>query len=152
MALDRGKVGSTAQTTGGDYLLQQRFVVLKGNEEFSVRKVDGLENEHEVHEFGDNHDLFTRLRPGRDKNGRVVIEADFDGKSGWYKWFETVIQGKVLRDTLTITVRAENDKDAITYELYDAFPCKWGLYGFNSRSSGHAVQRIEVVYEIMKVK
>jgi len=139
--------------TQGDFNLGHRFnVEIDGVSVGGIHNVTGLEHEHEIVEYQDGDDHWTHLRPGRQKTSVVTIEKDWSSTDEFYKWFKTVLDGKVERRSISFIYLNDSGDEASRVNLFDTWPKKWTIKGLNSRNSGHASEAIEVVFERLEMK
>ena len=139
--------------TQGDFNLGSRFnVEIDGVSVGGIHTVTGLEHEHEIVEYQDGDDMFTHLRPGRNKTSVVTIEKDWSSTDEFYKWFSTVLAGKVDRKSISFIYLNDAGDEASRVNLFDTWPKKWTIKGLNSKNSGHASESIEIVFERMEMK
>lgn len=152
-----GKFERTALTgttkTKGDFHLSGAFTVeIDSITVGGFWKVEGLEHEHETVEYQDSDDHTTHFRPGRSKTGLIRLERDWSSTPDLFNWFKTVIDGRVARKSVAIIYKNDKGDDASRFQLYETWPKKWSVQGFNSKASGHASEIIEIVYERMEFK
>jgi phage tail-like protein len=139
--------------TQGDFNLSHKFnVEIDGVTVGGVHRVDGLEHEHEVVEYQDGDDMITHFRPGRQKPGRVTIERDWSSTKEFFNWRQTVINGKVERKSVSIIFMNDAGEESMRVNLFDCYPTKWKGPSLNSKSSGHAAETIELMFERMELK
>jgi phage tail-like protein len=139
--------------TQGDFNLSHKFnVEIDGVTVGGVNRVDGLEHEHEVVEYQDGDDMTTHFRPGRQKPGRVTIERDWSSTKEFFNWRQTVINGKVERKSVSIIFMNDAGEESMRVNLFDCYPTKWKGPSLNSKSSGHAAETIELMFERMELK
>jgi phage tail-like protein len=139
--------------TQGDFNLTSRFnVEIDGVTIGGIHNVQGLDTEHDTVEYQDGDDHFTHYRPGRSKTGIIKIEKDWSSTDEFYKWFSTVMAGKVERKSVSFVFLNDAGEEASRINLFDAWPKKWSIQGINSRTSGHASETLEIVYERMEMK
>jgi phage tail-like protein len=139
--------------TQGDFNLSNKFnVEIDGVTVGGVNRVDGLEHEHEVVEYQDGDDMTTHFRPGRQKPGRVTIERDWSSTKEFFNWRQTVINGKVERKSVSIIFMNDAGEESMRVNLFDCYPTKWKGPSLNSKSSGHAAETIELMFERMELK
>jgi phage tail-like protein len=139
--------------TQGDFNLSHKFnVEIDGVTVGGVNRVDGLEHEHEVVEYQDGDDMTTHFRPGRQKPGRVTIERDWSSTKEFFNWRQTVINGKVERKSVSVIFMNDAGEESMRVNLFDCYATKWKGPSLNSKSSGHAAETIEIMFERMELK
>jgi len=143
--------GSTK--TQGDFNLAHKFTVeIDGVMVGGIHRVDGIEHEHEVVEYQDGDDMYTHLRPGRQKPGRITIEKDWSSTKEFFNWRQTVINGKVERKSCSIAFHNDAGEESMRINLFDCYPTKWKGPSLNARTSAHATETIEILFERMELK
>ena len=148
MKNSREALKSSTKNFAGDFIQQSRFSVdIDGIGPVGAKKVEGLEHEHEMVVYQDSDDHFIRLRPGRQKVGTLVLERYWSGKTDLFDWFKTVYDGKVERKSISIVYHTDEGGESSRVNLMDCWPKKWKLHGLHSRSSGHVLETVEIMYE-----
>jgi phage tail-like protein len=134
--------------TPGDFNLMHRFnVEIDGVTMGGIKKVEGLESEHEMVSYKDGDQKHMQVRAGRQNLGTLTLERDFSSTNEFFNWFKSVIDGNVDRKSISIVYLADDGTEATRINLYDAWPKSWKVNGLNARQSGHASETVEVVYE-----
>jgi phage tail-like protein len=143
----RDVLKTNTKNVSGDFVQQSRFnVEIEGVTIGGVMKVDGLEHEHEMIVYQDADDHFSRLRPGRQRCGTLVLDRLF-ANAEFYDWFRTVYDGNVQRKSISIVYLTDDNAESSRVNLHECWPKKWKLSGLNSRTSGHIVESLEIMYE-----
>jgi phage tail-like protein len=143
----RDALKSATKNTGGDFLQHNRFTVeIDGVTTGGIMKVDGLEHEHEMIVYQDSDDHFSRLRPGRQKVGTLTLDRLW-ANTEFYDWFKTVYDGDVQRKSISIVYLTDDGTESSRVNLHDCWPKKWKLSGMNSRTSGHVMESLEIMFE-----
>jgi phage tail-like protein len=142
----RANLGNTKNQ--GDYTLTSTFTIeIEGVTVGGVHKIEGLDDEHEILEYADGEEHNKRTRPGRQRLNTITIERDWSSTNEFYNWFKTVIDGKVERKSVSIILNNDAGAESGRINLFSVWPKKWGVRGINARSSGHASEILELVYE-----
>lgn len=143
----RESVGPRVKNKGGDSIQQSRFTVeIDGVTTGGIMKVGGLEHEHEMIVYQDSDDHFSRLRPGRQKVGTLVLDRHW-ANSEFYDWFKTVYEGDVQRKSISIVYLTDDGTESSRVNLHDCWPKKWKLNGLHARTSGQIVESLEIMFE-----
>ena len=142
--------GSTS--TMGDFHLASNFHVMIDGIDQEVTQIDAIEFEVEVHDYAHGHDKFTHLRPGRFKPGRVKMERDSRGAKDLIEWRQKVVNGEVDRKPVLIEFAGDDHTPAGQITLFHAFPAKWKGPGLDAKTTGHAKESVELVFEEMKLQ
>src|SRR5438309_10737816 len=89
--------------TQGDFNLAHKFSVeIDGVMVGGIHRVDGIEHEHEVVEYQDGDDMYTHLRPNRQKSGHLTIEKDWSSTKEFFNWRQAATSGKTDRKSISI--------------------------------------------------
>lgn len=138
--------------TKGDFFLSHKFgLEIDGVTVNGVYKVDGIEFEADVIEYNDGEDPTTHCRPGPLKPGRIVVERDQTNDKAFFTWRKAVVDGKVDRRSISVTFHNDKGDEARRLNFFNCFPVKWYGPSLNSHASGHASERVEIVFEEMKM-
>jgi phage tail-like protein len=137
----------------GDFHLANKWGVEIENIAINgCHKIDGIEFEVEVVEYCDGDDIETHCRPGTFVPGVVSIERDFAATKDFFVWRKAVIDGATDRKSVSIMFHSDDNTEAKRLNLYHCFPHKWVGPTLDSRSSAHATEKIELVFEEMEMK
>jgi len=137
--------------TNGDFHLSHRFgLEIDGITIGGIHKVDGIEFEAEVVEYNDGEDAWTHCRPGVLKPGRITVERDFSSTKEFYSWRKEVNrrEGQPQEHLRHLPQRQGRRGEAA--QSLQLLPAKWHGPALNSKSSGHATERLEIVFEECK--
>jgi phage tail-like protein len=148
----REKLKGTTKTQG-DFNLSNRFSFeIDGVLVAGVHAVDGLESETEVVDYKDGEDGVMHTRPGNHKAGKMTVTKDWSNTGEWYKWRKAVLDGKVERKSVSVIFHNDAGEEAGRMNFYDAWPTKWVGPNLNAKSSGHALEKLEISWERMELK
>lgn len=116
--------------------------VLKGG----FTKVSGLSRETRVESFreGGVND-FERKLVTLTTYPALVLERGLADPLLW-EWHQQVIEGRVERRVITVTLRDELGRDAWGWTVQAAFPTKWTVSNFDAASGQVAVESIEFAH------
>jgi len=124
-----------------------RFVVLVDQiQKGGFTKVRGLQRETRVETFREGgvndheHKLVTLT-----SYSNLVLERGLADPYLWI-WHELVVQGKVKRALLTVTLRDENQKDVWSWLVLNAYPVKWSVGDFDVASGQVATEMVEFAH------
>jgi phage tail-like protein len=136
----------------GDFFLSHKFgLEIDGVTVNGIHKVDGIAFEAEVVEYNDGEDPQTHCRPGQLKPGKIVVERDQGNDKAFFIWRKAVVDGKTDRRSISVTFHSDKGDEARRINFFNCFPVKWQGPSLNSHSSGHATERVEIVFEEMKM-
>ena len=143
----RDVLKSSTKNVSGDFIQQSRFTVeIDGVTTGGIMKVHGLEHEHEMIVYQDADDHFSRLRPGRQKVGTLVVDRLW-ANTEFYDWFKTVYDGSVQRKSISIVYLTDEGTESSRVNLHDCWPKKWKLNGLHARTSDQVVESLEIMFE-----
>jgi len=117
-----------------------------------IHKIEGIEVEHDVIEYRDGNDPVTHFRPGMKKPGRMKIHKDWSSTSEFFNWYMTVMNGKTERKSISVVIHDDAGGEAMRLNFFECYPSKWSGPSFDAKSSAHANETIDVVFETMEWK
>ena len=91
-------------------------------------------------------------RPGNHKPGTLVVTRDWSHTSEWYRWRKAVLDGKVDRKSISVIFHNDAGEEAGRLNCYNCWPRKWVGPALNAKNSGHATEKLEIVFETMEMK
>jgi phage tail-like protein len=124
-----------------------RFVVeIDGVLKGGFSKVRGLNRETKVESFreGGVND-FERKLVTLTTYPALVLERGLADPLLW-QWHQNVVEGRVERRVITLTLRDERGSDVWGWTARGAFPTKWTVSDFDAASGQVAVESIEFVH------
>jgi phage tail-like protein len=143
---DTGVVLTEQLRVGSQFRFEIDGVMVAG-----VHKIDGIEHENEVVEYRDGDDAITHTRPGRQKPGRMTVTKDWSNTPEWYRWVKAVLDGKVQRKSISIVFQSDAGEET-RLNFFECWPTKWTGPALNAKTSAHASESIEIVFERMEMK
>jgi phage tail-like protein len=124
-----------------------RFLVeIDQIEQGGFSKVKGLQRETKVETYQEGgvndfeHKLVTLT-----SYPNLVLERGLADRALW-DWHQQVVEGKVKRRTVTISLRDEQGEDAWSWTAQGAYPVKWAAADFDASSSQVTAETIEFVH------
>ena len=139
--------------TQGDFNLAHRFNVEINNVSVGgFFKIDGPEFEFDTVEYEDGDDLTPHYRPGRSKGGHVSLEREWASNPELFNWRKAVTDGQVQRESVSIIFLSDDGVESKRINLFNCFPTKWTGPSMNATQSGHASEKIDLVFEGLEVK
>ncbi|WP_420595527.1 phage tail protein [Deinococcus sp.] len=131
------------------------YVNIEGVPKAVFSEVSGLQMETELFEYaeGGNNEYIHRL-PGLTKAGNVTLKRGISVDNELLKWYGKIAQGIMDLRTVTIVVygtqqagsNQDSVKPVITWELLNAFPCKWTGPQLAANGDTIAVETIELAH------
>jgi phage tail-like protein len=148
-----GRLKATSKTTG-DFNLANRFsfeidgVLVAGVH--SQADLNALRTEATT--YKDGEDGTTRTRPGNHKPGTIVLAKDWSNTPEWYTWRKAVLDGKTDRRSISVVFYDDAGAETGRLIFYNCWPVKHVMPTPGERSSGHAVETIELAYDSVEWK
>lgn len=124
-----------------------RFVVeIAGLQQAACSKVRGLNRETRVESFreGGVNDFERKLMTVTTYPNLALDRGLADPKL--WEWHQQVIEGRVLRMPITITLRDSNNKNVWGWLVNSAFPVKWAASDFDAASGQVVTESIEFAH------
>ena len=148
----REKLKATTGTQG-DFNPSHRFsFAIDGAIVGGVHSVEGFVNEAEIIEYKDVEDQISHTRPGNHKPGIMTIVKDWSGTDEFSRWRKAVLDGKVERKSISVIFYNDAGEEAGRLNLTGCYPSKWSGAELNARTSGHAGEKIEIIWETIELK
>jgi phage tail-like protein len=107
----------------------------------------GLEAEVSVVEYRTGAEVGTRKLPGLRKFGDITLKRGITCDRELWNWFQTVLDGKVERRTVSIVLMNEGREEVCRWMIREAWPRKWEGPAFNASSDDVAIESIEIAHE-----
>ena len=124
-----------------------RFVVeIDGLLKGGFTKVRGLNRETKVNSFreGGVNDFERKLATLTSYPALALDRGLADPKL--WDWHQQVVEGRITRRTITITLRDERGADVWGWTIQDAFPTKWSVSDFDAASGQVSAESIEFAH------
>jgi phage tail-like protein len=148
----RDKLKTTTKTQG-DFNLSNRFSFeIDGVLVAGVHSVEGIESETDVVDYKDGEDGTMHTRPGNHKAGKMTVTKDWSNTKEWYTWRKAVLDGKVDRKSVSVIFHNDAGEEAGRMNFYHCWPTKWVGPNLNAKSSGHALEKLDISWETMELK
>lgn len=131
----------------GDPYSGFRFLVLIDQiQKGGFSKVRGLARETRVDSFreGGVNDHEHKLA-SLTTHGNLVLERGL-ADPHLYAWHQAVVEGKIKRAVVTVTLRDERGRDAWSWNVLNAYPVKWAVADFDANSGQVSVETIEFAH------
>jgi phage tail-like protein len=78
--------------------------------------------------------------------GTLVLDRLW-ANTEFYDWFKTVYDGNVQRKSISVVFLTDDGTESSRVNLHECWPKKWKLNGLHSRTSGHIVESLEIMFE-----
>jgi phage tail-like protein len=132
------------------------YVRIDGVANAVFSEVGGLQMETELFEYaeGGNNEYIHRL-PGLTKVGNVTLKRGVSSDNELLRWYSRVVQGVMDLRTVTIAVYGTQQaggyqvgtvQPVVTWELINAFPCKWTGPQLAANGDMVAIETIELAH------
>ena len=82
----------------------------------------------------------------------IFASRDFSSTSEWFKWRKAVLDGKVDRKSISIIFHNDAGVEAARLNFFNCWPSKWTGPSLNSKSSGHATEKLQISWETCELK
>ena len=113
-------------------------------------EVSGFDASIDVIEYREGDMITTPMKiPGLKKYGNITLKQGLVDSMVIYDWMMAGVNGAVDRKTITITLLDEEEADAASWQVINAWPVKYTAPDFNATSSEIAIEQIEVAHEGM---
>jgi phage tail-like protein len=126
-----------------------RFAVKVGDHTvggFSEVSGLGFESEVETMRVGGMNNTDLQLLGPSKFPSRLVLKRGLTNGSYFWHWYLGVMQGKVVRRTLTVTLRDAEGATAYEWGFEQACPVKWTGPSLQATTSAVAFESIEIVH------
>jgi phage tail-like protein len=124
-----------------------RFTVeIGGVIQAACNKVKGMARETRVESFreGGVNDFERKLMTLTSYPNLVLERGLADPKI--FEWHQQVVEGRVIRMPITITLRNSLDEDCWGLLIFNAFPVKWSVADFDANSGQVVMESIEFAH------
>lgn len=120
----------------------------------AVQSIDLMESETEIESYREGTDPagLTHFRPGNHKPGRIAITREWHDSGELFDWYKTVLDGKTERKSVSVIFHNDAGEELARMNFFNCWPSKWTMPDLNARNSGHATEKIEIVFETMELK
>ncbi|GMQ48614.1 phage tail protein [Vibrio sp. 10N] len=127
-------------------------VVIDSNDDDSAfQEVSGIETQVETEEYREGGNNLTYHLPKAIKSSNLTLKRGIaDSSSALIQWCQEILDAQLSSaiTTKTVSVRLldETGSPCRVWELYNAYPVKWRVEGFNSTKNEVAIEEIEICY------
>lgn len=141
-----------ATSTSIDPIAEYKFHVsleVNGIIEALFTECSGITLEREVEKYPEGGlNEYYQVLSGRTKQSTITLKRGLSLSTNLWDWFQAgTINGKVTRVNVTIIIYdAWRSKEALRWNLLDAFPVKWSGPTFKSDSTQSAIESIELAF------
>ena len=122
-------------------------VELAGLAVAAFTEVSGLESEAEVIEYREGGDGRVRKLAGLRKYTNIVLKRGLTQDAELWNWHRDVLEGNVNRRNGSVILLDAYGQEAVRWNFWNAWPCKWQGPHLNARSNDVAIETLELAHE-----
>ena len=121
---------------------------INGVQAAGFSEVTGLDSETDIIEYREgNEEITVRKLPGLRKFANVTLKRGLTSDLALWQWRQNVMNGKIERQNVTITVNDESREKAVLWDLRDAWPSKWTGPELKANANEVAIETLEFCHE-----
>lgn len=121
---------------------------IDGLEAGGFSEVSGFDASIDVVEYREGHMIPTPIKiQGLNKYGNITLKWGLTASTVLYDWLMEGVTGPVSRKTVTITSIDDSAADCASWQVINAWPCKYTGPDFNATASEVAVETLELAHE-----
>ncbi|WP_284640499.1 phage tail protein [Paenibacillus silviterrae] len=125
-------------------------IEVEGIQQAGFSEVSGFDASLDVVEYREGNEVITpRKLPGLAKYGNITLKWGVTDSMDLYDWISECIEGTVTRKTVTIIAINEEGDDVATWQVIEAWPCKYTAPDFDASASEVAIENLELAHEGM---
>jgi len=115
----------------------------------SFSEVSGLDVEVAAIEYreGGENVLTVRKLPGLAKYTNITLKRGYTADLSLWKWIKGVIDGKVQRANVAITLLNDQRQPVVRWQVREAWPCKYEGPDLNAKANDVAIETLEICHE-----
>ena len=131
------------------YMAQNFLVVIGDGEPTAVSEVLGLEAAIDVVEYrtGNLADNSPTKLAGLNRYANVTLRRGLTQDLTLWSWMNSGLGGALVRQTVAITLRDQQDNPVLVWQLKNAWACKWTGPMLSAKSSEVAIESLEICHE-----
>jgi phage tail-like protein len=116
-------------------------------------EVSGLDSSIDVIEYrtGGSKENTVRKLPGLRKYTNITLKRGYTPDLSLWNWHQSVAQGNLRRANVTVTLLDEQRNPVLVWKLRNAWPCKYEGPLLNAKTSGIAIETLELCHEGMEL-
>ncbi len=126
------------------------FVLEIGDIKVAFSKFDGVDVEIDQIEYKDSLDTHPHKRPGIHRFGNLKFSKGVVADKSLWEWIHKTMAGDIVRKNGTISILGDDkdkNKSEITYNFYQAWPCKWTGLRLDGSSGSVLVEELELAVD-----
>ncbi len=136
--------------TRTDPYMAQNFLVAIGDAQPTpVSEVQGLEAAIDVVEYrnGNLVENSPIKLAGLNRYSNVTLKRGLTQDQTLWDWMKSCLGGDLVRQTVLITLRDQQDNPVLVWRLNNAWPCKWTGPTLCAKSNEVAIESLEICHE-----
>jgi phage tail-like protein len=129
------------------------FSVVIGNnqDDSAFQEISGLEAQIDTEDYQEGGNNLIYHLPKAIKHSNLLLKRGIaDSSSALVKWCQDILEAQLAKaiEPKTVSVRLLDEKGSPcrVWVLYNAYPVKWRVEGFNSTKNDVAIEEIELCY------
>lgn len=137
-------------TTRTDPFQAGNFLVnIEGITASSFSEVSGLEAVIEVVDYraGDLKENTAQKLPGLNRYTSVTLKRGLTADLSLWNWIKSALQGTLVRTSVAIILLDQSDNPVLTWQLKNAWPCRWSGPSLAANSCEVAIETLEICHE-----
>jgi phage tail-like protein len=128
-------------------------VEIEGLVSAGFTEVSGLSAEAEVIEYREGADMTsTRKLPGLIKYPNVKLKRGITGSRELFDWWKTVVNGKVQRRSIVITLLDDDRTEVLRWALHEAWIARIEFGDLEAEGNDVAIESIELAHERLELE
>ncbi len=126
-----------------------RFKVeIEGLQVAGFSEASGFDASIETTDYREGNMVTTAQKvPGLKKYSNITLKKGVGSSMELFNWINAGITGEVQRKTVTITILDQTEQPQASWQIINAYPCKYTAPDFNATSSEVAIESLEIVHE-----
>jgi len=127
------------------------LVEIDGITRAGFQEVGGLDASTDPVDYREGNDPnHVRKLSGLNKYSPITLKYGITTDPEFWKWRETVIDGKTERKNGSIVLLDETGAEKIRWNFTNGWPTKWTGPSLNSTSTAVAIETVEITHEELK--
>jgi phage tail-like protein len=112
-------------------------------------EVSGLEASIEVVDYrtGDLKENTAQKLPGLNRYSNITLKRGLTQDLSLWAWIDNALKGTLNRASISITLLDHADNPVLTWELKNAWPCRWSGPALVANSGEVAIETLEICHE-----
>jgi phage tail-like protein len=135
------------------FLVQNFLVEINGITAAAFSEVSGLDVSTDPIDYreGNATENTVRKLPGLNKFANITLKRGMTKDLSLWNWMQNTLRGTVQRTSASITLLDQDHNPVWTWELANAWPCRWAGPALNAQSNDVAIEILEICYEGLNV-